>query len=74
LDREFGRRGFACGRLANAMGENCRWAAGDFRDEQGGGVVAPELQLAAEFLGHNVNPAFFDLEQAYLAVAKVLCE
>jgi hypothetical protein len=56
------------------MCKNRRRAAGDFRDEQGGGVVAAELQLAAEFFGHNTDPAFFDFELTYLAVAKVPCE
>ena len=29
-------------------------------DEQGGGVVAAELQVAAEFFGIDVDAAFFD--------------
>ena len=73
-DASSARRDSHTATYANAVGENGGGAAGDFGDEQCGGVVAAELQFAAEFFGHNVNAAFFDFQLADVAVAQVLCE
>ena len=47
-------------------------SAGDAGDEQRGGVVAAEFQVAAEFFGVDVDAAFFDFELADVAGAEML--
>ena len=55
-----------------AFGEDRRGAAGDVGEEERGGVVAAELQVAAKGFGVDVDAAFFDFELADVAGAQML--